>query len=93
MAILKRIGVLSLAKFEAVFMAFIGLVMGIFYALFGAIVGAMFDSPGMAAGLGVLGIVVLPILYGILGFIGGALFAWGYNFIARIAGGIEMELE
>jgi hypothetical protein len=35
----------------------------------------------------------MPVLYGILGFIGGAILALLYNLFARLAGGFELELE
>jgi hypothetical protein len=38
-------------------------------------------------------IVVLPVLYGALGFIGGVISAALYNVIASVAGGIELELD
>jgi hypothetical protein len=37
--------------------------------------------------------VLLPLLYGILGFIGGAIGAAVYNLFSGIVGGLELELE
>lgn len=42
---------------------------------------------------GVGAIIFLPIMYGIMGFIGGAIMAFVYNVVAGIAGGVELELE
>ncbi|GAB3386353.1 hypothetical protein [Lysobacter fragariae] len=44
-------------------------------------------------GMGVLAIVILPIVYGICGFIGGALQSFLFNFAARFVGGLEIETE
>lgn len=93
MAKLKKIGVLSLAKFEAILMAFIGLILGIFYAILGTIFGAFTGSAVLGAGLGFLAIIILPILYAIFGFIAGAIGAFLYNLVAGWIGGIEIEFE
>jgi hypothetical protein len=55
-------------------------------------------DPGMMGGtgfgaLGLLVIVILLIVYGIGGFIYGAVLAVIYNFIAKIIGGVSLEFE
>jgi hypothetical protein len=42
---------------------------------------------------GVGSVVFLPIFYGILGFVFGLIGALFYNGIARLIGGVEIELE
>lgn len=42
---------------------------------------------------GPLMIVVLPVMYGVMGFIGGIIFAWLYNLVAGWTGGVEITLE
>ena len=91
---LKRIGVMSMAKLEAVIMAAVGLLMGLFVAFFGAL-GAM--MPGSEAGflgmgLGLFAVIALPIAYAIFGFIGGAIGAAVYNVFAGLIGGVRLEL-
>jgi hypothetical protein len=49
-------------------------------------------DPAIALFFGVGAIVVLPILYGVAGFVGGILGAAIYNVIASIVGGIEFEI-
>ncbi|RMG82927.1 MAG: hypothetical protein D6707_01960 [Bacteroidetes bacterium] len=93
MAKLKRIGVLSLAKLQAVLMAFVGLIAGISYAIMGATFASLAGSAGLGAGLGFLAIIIFPILYAIFGFIGGAIEAFLYNLVAGWVGGIEMDFE
>lgn len=101
--IIRRIGVLSVAKISAIIAAVIGLLIGILIFL-ASLAGAPMSSPdamagsndaGMAwiSGLGALAIVVFPIMYGIVGFIGGAIQGWVYNIAAKFVGGVRIETE
>ncbi len=92
MAVLKKFGVLSLAKLKGVLMAVFGLIAGIIYGLIGIIAGVVSGSIGIA-GLGIAAIIFLPIIYGFFGFVMGALMAFLYNLVAGWIGGIEMEFE
>ena len=50
--------------------------------------------PGWFGGLfGVGAVIFLPIIYGVLGAIGGALTAVFYNIIAGMVGGLQIETE
>ena len=93
---LKKLGVLSCAITNGILGAVIGLVAGIFFAFFfgvmAAFSAAISGSGGFAAGFGVLSIIILPIIYGAMCFIGGAILALLYNAIAKYTGGIEVEL-
>ena len=97
--IIRRLGVMSVAKISAIIAAVVGLLAGILMFLFslaGSAAGAMAQQdPGMAwmSGMGALAIVVLPILYAVLGFIGGAIQAFAYNIAAKFVGGIRIETE
>ena len=42
---------------------------------------------------GVGAIVLLPIFYGLIGLVGGAIAAALYNLTARLIGGLELDLE
>ncbi len=85
----KRIGVLSLAK-----------ILGLLYTIFGLILGAslaVVSLFGLSADESVLffgsaSIIIFPILYGVMGFIGGLITGFFYNFIAGKIGGLEVEL-
>ena len=92
--VLKSIGVASCAKLMGAMYAAIGLILGAIFALL-ALLGAGLGGDAGAAGMmfGVGAVVFLPIFYGVLGFIGGALMALVYNVVAGIAGGLELELE
>ena len=100
---IRKLGILSVAKIQAVMMFVIGLLIGILYgliviiySLFGA--GMVGGDAALAIGGGgvVLGIglmIGIPITYGIVGFIAGAIVALVYNIFAGMVGGIEMEVE
>lgn len=95
----SRIGVLSLAKMLAVAYAFLGLFIGgvlslisVMGAAMGGAAGA--DSGGLVAMLfGVGAVIILPIVYGCLGFLGGLITAPLYNLVAKVVGGVEIELS
>jgi hypothetical protein len=96
--VLKRLGVLSVAKFVGVFYAGVGLLVGLMFAGFSSLIGMagaeLHDLPGWIAPMfGIGAIVFLPLLYGVLGFAGGAILAGLYNVFSGVMGGIEMELE
>ncbi|HEX8186700.1 MAG TPA: hypothetical protein VF747_18175, partial [Blastocatellia bacterium] len=48
---------------------------------------------GLIGGMGIISIFIFPVIYGVLGFIGGAIAALIYNFAAGFMGGVELELE
>lgn len=93
---LRRLGVLSVAKINAVLSAFMGFILGIIYAGMGAIMDAA-GTPifkGISPVLLGFGFVLaLPVLYGIFGFISGIVFAALYNLFASLFGGIEMKFR
>jgi len=103
----KRIGVLSAAKMYSLVGFGIGLIVGVIYGLIVMMFGAAMmmsstgtSSSGAGAGAGASGFIIgllimvgFPILYGAMCFIAGAIGGLIYNVAARIAGGIELELE
>jgi len=99
--VIKRINVIRAATIQACFMALFGLIAGVcvllFGTLFGSLVGAAANNGGAGAGLGMIGgigaVIFLPILYGVMGFIAGALGAAIYNLVAGWVGGLEIEVE
>ncbi len=96
--VLKRVDVLSCGKVMGMMYTAVGLIAGIFFALFASCAGALnpvgdqtvAGLAGMIFGVGA--IVLMPILYGVLGFFGGMIMALMYNVTARLAGGIEFEV-
>lgn len=90
---IKSFDVLSVGKIYAIVMAIIGFLAGIIIALVGS-AASTFSRPGMwGAGLGVLSIIILPIVYAILGFIFGIIGAAIYNLVAKWVGGVKIELK
>lgn len=99
MMVLKRIGVVSMAKTIGVAYALIGLLYGAFISLF-ALIGAgaaMANEFGGGAGMsllfGVGAIIAFPIFFGVMGFIGGLIGGFFYNIALKYSGGLEMEFE
>ncbi|WP_339868499.1 hypothetical protein [uncultured Algoriphagus sp.] len=93
---IEKIGVASAAKIYGLTLGALGFVIGIFYALFlTAFTGLFGDeiSSFGAGGLGIVMVIVFPIMYGIMGFIFGALGAIVYNFVASKIGGLEITLS
>lgn len=99
---IKKLGVLSVAKIYAVIMTVIMLIISIPYGLFIMIFGAAMMSGGQGEGLlaggggivlGLLVMIGLPIFYGVIGFIAGAIGAFIYNIFSGLVGGVEIEVE
>ena len=96
---IKKVGAWSAAKVMGATYALIGLIFGIFVALAAllGVLGAAANSGGLAEAIGfgigggLIGIVVLPIFYGIMGLIVGLISAALYNVVARLVGGIRIE--
>lgn len=89
---------MSLGKVLGVLYAFFGLLVGAVVSLV-SMVGAAFgnaggESPGafLSVFFGVAAIVVLPLFYGAMGFIGGLVSAALYNVVVGVTGGVELEL-
>lgn len=99
---IRKIGVLSVAKMYALMMLVISLIISIPYGLFIMVFGAAMMGTGERAGLaagggsiviGLLFMIGLPIFYGLIGFVFGAIGALVYNIFAGIVGGVEIEVE
>ncbi len=96
---IKRIAPLQFAKISGVLYAAMALIFLPFFALM-AVIGAFAPSNQEHAGAGaiagglmlVVGLLI-PVVYGVLGFIIGAIGAAVYNLIARWVGGIQVEVE
>jgi hypothetical protein len=94
MHIIKSVGVLSVAK-----------IMGLIYGCLGLIAIPFFLLIGLAGSLagkqqspfaGMIGLVLAllaPILYGVMGFVMGAIGAALYNLFAKWIGGIEVQVQ
>jgi hypothetical protein len=89
--IIKRIDPMSYAKVQGVLCALLGLIFGIGIALIGMVGGS--SGGGMLRGLGLLAIIVVPILYGLFGFIVTIIAALLFNMAAGWVGGIKLDVE
>lgn len=90
---IKKFGVMSLAKF----FAFFGLIWGFFKGIplaagLGGI-GSVIDTQALGIGAGLVGLVIMVIAGGVGGFIGGAIVAIVYNIVLGATGGVEIDLE
>lgn len=100
---IRKLGILSVAKIQAVMMFIISLLVSIPYgliiiafSLFGAGMGRGNEALAVGGGgviMGVVIMIVLPIIYAIMGFIFGAIGALVYNILSGIVGGVEIEVE
>ncbi|MGH9789621.1 MAG: hypothetical protein ACRD5W_00300 [Candidatus Acidiferrales bacterium] len=97
MAQIKSIELGSAFKLFAVLYGMFGLLIGAFISLLsvlGFMGGAASGTEGAAAFLfGTSAIVIMPILYGCIGAIGGVIGCLIYNIAAKIAGGLEVDLQ
>ncbi len=82
---LKKIDPVSAGKIQAAIMA---VMVGIFAIPVGLImILSQKSGPGLALMIGA------PLVYGIMGFIAGAIGSFIYNLAAKQVGGMELELE
>ena len=93
--IIKRVGVVKLAIVQGALMAALGLIAALIFMVFGAMIGSFggHQAAGIAGIMGIAMLIILPIFYGVIGFIMGAIGAALYNLIASIVGGIEIDVE
>lgn len=87
----KKFGVLQTAKVAAIIYALVSLVIIMPFAMIGTMLSEEFFPE--FADLGVAAIIMIPVMYGIIGFIFTAISCLVYNLIASFTGGIEIEME
>src|SRR5690349_12831463 len=100
---IKRIGPLQAGKMLGVLYAAFGLIFIPFFAL--AVLGGAFAQhaqasqsgatapAAIATGVMLIMALLLPVFYGVMGFIVGVIGAAIYNLVAQWIGGIEVEVE
>ncbi|HEY8010835.1 MAG TPA: hypothetical protein VIE67_07520 [Rudaea sp.] len=91
--VIKSISVLKLAIFQGAMGVALGLIAALLFMTFGSMIGGLTNhaAAGMFGGIAML--IFLPIMYGICGFIAGAVGAFVYNLVAGVVGGVEIETE
>ncbi|MEZ4737561.1 MAG: hypothetical protein R3E79_61580 [Caldilineaceae bacterium] len=97
---IKRIRIFSAAKAFGFLYAIIGLIFGEIAALLSS--QFQLNVPHLSdeimgiplhSALGLVSLIVLPLIYGVIGLLSGALLAIIYNLTAGWFGGIEIEYE
>ena len=95
--IVRRVGPLSFAKLMGALYVLVGLLFGAIVSLISVVGGALVpgDEAGGMTGMlfGAAAIIVLPIFYGVLGFVFSLIGAALYNAVASIVGGVELEVQ
>jgi hypothetical protein len=97
--IIKRVEPVSLAKIMGALYFIMGLLFGLLFSAVSIRVpvlsyaAAAIGNKVFSSLFGAFAFITLPILYGVLGFVGGFLAAAIYNLLARVFGGIEMQIE
>jgi hypothetical protein len=94
--VIKRFEPLSVGKIAGILYAAIGLVMGVIVSLAATIGGlaGRSDFGAFTGGLvGIGAIIILPIFYGVLGFVVAIIAAWLYNVAAGYVGGVEFDVQ
>jgi len=94
MAIMKKINVIGLAKFQAILMAPLGLITGIVYS-FGNTINDLVTTGSVyySTVLAYLALIIHPVMFAIAGLLLGLIEALIYNLIAKKFGGIDFELN
>src|SRR5262245_66362722 len=94
MSVVKRVGIFSVGKVVGALYALLGLIAGGVISLISLLgAAASVSSEGIAGVMfGVGAVVIIPLFYGAIGFIGGIISAALYNVIASTVGGIEIDI-
>ena len=94
--IIKRIGPMSCAKVSGFLYALIGLIVGgilSLVAMAGGFASEAAGDAGLGAIIGVGAVIILPIMYGLMGFVATLIAAWLYNVAAGLVGGVEVDIQ
>ena len=93
---IKAVGVLSVAKVMGAIYGAMGLLFLPLFLLMGVVTSMMPKQNGQNPFRLVFGLVFAlfaPVIYGAIGFIFGAIFAFVYNLVAKWFGGIEVHVQ
>jgi hypothetical protein len=99
---LRHVAVVQLALVLAIMYAVAGVIVGLAWWLIispimlagmKSTMGNSAAGMGMLAGMGFFAVITFPIVYGMIGFVAGLIYAALYNLAARWTGGVEMTFE
>ena len=94
MQVVKSVGVLSVAKIMGLIYGCMGLIFAPFFLLIGLLGSLVGQQKSPFAGIfGITFAILMPVLYGGMGFITGAIGSLLYNLFANWVGGFELEME
>ena len=94
--VIHRIKPLSAAKILGVLNAVIGFCIGAVFSIAtfaGAMAGGGPGGAGFGPMFGITAVMLLPIFYGVIGFVATLVAAAVYNLLASAIGGIEIEMR
>ena len=91
--VIKRVEPVSFAKVMGTIYALLGLILGLLVAALGSMAGGGFGSAMPFAGIGIAVVIVLPIVYGLIGFVFCLIGAAIYNLVAGWVGGVEIQTD
>jgi len=94
MAKIKRIGVIKMASFMGLYGFFIGLIFALLILIFGSLLSK--TGAGLllsTSSIGFTGFILFPLLYGILGFVGGLILTPVMNLALKVIKGLDFDLE
>jgi hypothetical protein len=89
---IRKVGILSVANLFGIVNVIVGFLIGLFLT----IAALISSSLSTLIGLGSFGVpayllvLIVPILYGIMGFVAGAIMAFIYNIAAKVTKGIKL---
>lgn len=92
--VVRKVGAVSLGKIMGIIYAVFGLIFGAIVSIISLLGAASAEGSGaFGAMMGVGAIIIVPIVYGVMGFIAGIITALIYNVAAGWVGGINLEVE
>ena len=91
--VIRRVEPVSAAKIAGVLYALMGLLFALLFAAIGSMAGGLTQSVMPFAGVGVAAIIILPIVYGCIGFIATLIMTALYNVVAGWVGGVEIQAD
>jgi hypothetical protein len=92
--VINRVGPLSSAKVIGLLYAILGLAMGAIISFIAAVGGFAHGGRGPVGPLfGIAAVVFIPVVYGIMGFLMTLIVAGLYNALAKLVGGVEIDLR
>src|SRR5438445_9061620 len=94
MQVVKSVGVMSVAKIMGLIYGCMGLIFAPIFLLMGLLGTLVGQQKSPFAGIfGIAFAILMPVLYGVMGFITGAIGGLLYNLFASWVGGFELEME